>query len=59
MPPPDRIPFLAGMRFAQGFEEYGDGLFHILDEKLSYEKSCEKADVYVMELEESRRADKA
>lgn len=55
IPAADRIPFLAGMRFAQGFEEYGNGLFRISSERLAYEKACEQADVYVMNLEQSRR----
>lgn len=55
IPAGDRIPFLAGMRFAQGFAEYGSGLFRITDDKLSYEKACEQADTYVMTAEQVRR----
>lgn len=55
IPDAERVPFLAGMRFAEGFAEYGNGLFTITDEKLAYERDCEAADVYVMDAEKRRR----
>lgn len=48
MPETDRLPFLAGMRFAQGFAEYGNGLFRCTPEKREYERLCEEADAYNM-----------
>jgi hypothetical protein len=55
IPPADRVVFLAGIRFVQGFAEYGNGMFRIDNARLEYERDCEAADVYVMDLERQRR----
>lgn len=54
--PSSRAAFLAGTRVAEKFHEYGDGLFHIDDERLDYESLCEEADLFVFNVERRRRA---
>lgn len=41
-----RIPFLAGIRFAQGAIEHGDSLFHKTPEALARDEREEHADAY-------------
>jgi len=48
----EHLAFLAGVRFAQGFAEYGDAVWHKTSAQLKQDILEERADAYIYELVE-------
>lgn len=52
----DQHQFLAGVRFAQGFNEHGDSLMRMSDAELEMAKQEEYADAIVYSAEQAARS---